>query len=109
MSADVNESQPHVFLSYRRVDTSQIVSRLLADLVPAIGEKRIFYDREKLHGGDRWKERLKEEIGRCSVFLALIGNRWLHARNEASGQRRLDEPEDWVRSEIELALEISRS
>lgn len=109
MKTDTNDFQPTVFLSYRRQDTGQVVSRLLADLVATIGENRIFYDRENLHGGDRWKERLKEEVGRCSVFLALIGKGWLHARNEQSGQRRLDEPEDWVRSEMELALEIARS
>jgi tetratricopeptide (TPR) repeat protein len=109
MTADNGEPQPQVFISYRRQDTGQVVSRLLQDLAAAIGENRIFYDRENLQGGDRWKERLKEEISRCSAFLALIGKGWLRARNEESGQRRLDEPEDWVRSELELALETSRS
>jgi hypothetical protein len=109
MTADNGEPQPHVFISYRRQDTGQVVSRLLQDLAAAIGENRIFYDRENLQGGDRWKERLKEEISRCSAFLALIGKGWLRASNEESGQRRLDEPEDWVRSELELALETSRS
>src|SRR5262249_34045163 len=39
----------------------------------------------------------------CDVLLALIGPGWLDAR-DASGQRRLDNPLDFVRLEIEAAL-----
>jgi len=94
-----------VFISYRREDAGQHVLHLIRALQPPLSDEQLFYDRESLRAGDRWKERLREEIAKCSVFLALIGKKWLQARNEASGRRRLDERGDWVRTEIELALE----
>ena len=94
-----------VFISYRREDVGERVLHLRRALIPPLSEDQIFYDRESLHAGDRWKQRLADEIARCSVFVAMIGQRWLRAQDERSGRRRLDEDEDWVRSEIEIALE----
>jgi hypothetical protein len=42
-------------------------------------------------------------VGSCDVLLALIGDQWLTAKDE-DGQRRLDDPDDFVRLEIEAAL-----
>lgn len=44
------------------------------------------------------------ELRRCEVLLAIIGPGWLDAR-AAQGRRRLDDPEDLVRVEIETALQ----
>ena len=38
------------------------------------------------------------------VFLAIVGKQWLDLKNELGG-RRLDDAADWVRIEIEAALE----
>jgi formylglycine-generating enzyme required for sulfatase activity len=37
-------------------------------------------------------------------MLAIIGPNWVDARDEKTGNRRIDDPEDWVRVEIERAL-----
>jgi hypothetical protein len=42
-------------------------------------------------------------VGSCDVLLALIGHQWLTITDE-DGQRRLDDPNDFVRVEIEAAL-----
>ena len=42
-------------------------------------------------------------MGSCHVLLALIGNRWLTVTDQ-EGRRRLDDPSDFVRLEIEAAL-----
>jgi hypothetical protein len=47
---------------------------------------------------------LNEEVAKCEVMLALIGPNWLNARNE-DGNRRLDDETDYVRIEIQAALE----
>jgi hypothetical protein len=35
----------------------------------------------------------------------LVGSDWLTAQNPTTGDRRLNEPEDWVRREIQIALD----
>ena len=109
MTAQENKSQPGVFISYRRSDTNPVVRNLKDKLVSALGEGRVFYDKEDLTAGDLWKERLRETIRGCSVFLAVIGADWLAAKNEKSHRRRLDERDDQVRREIEIALEAHHS
>jgi hypothetical protein len=37
-------------------------------------------------------------------MLIIIGPYWLDARDSASGSRRLDTPDDWVRQEVEEGL-----
>ena len=46
---------------------------------------------------------LEEQVGQCDALLAVIGKSWIDAR-DATGARRLDHPEDFVRIEIESAL-----
>src|SRR5262245_66523011 len=47
---------------------------------------------------------LHEEVAKCGVLLAVIGSNWLDARDE-HGNRRLDNPNDFVRIEIAAALQ----
>ena len=42
-------------------------------------------------------------VASCDVLLALIGRRWLTITGQ-DGRRRLDNPDDFVRLEIEAAL-----
>ena len=80
-----------------------MASRLLASLRGRFGPNSVFLDREDIPAGENWKDVLRREISTCSVFLALIGDEWLKASNQDSGQRRLDEKNDPVRVEIEVA------
>jgi hypothetical protein len=43
-------------------------------------------------------------VAQCSAFIAVIGPGWADVK-AASGKRRLDEPNDYVRIEIEAALQ----
>src|SRR5262245_23224352 len=94
-----------LFISYRTEDSGVVVQRLREALTAVFVPEQVFVDRDSILAGERWRERLAAEIARSSVFFCVIGNRWLHARNEESGQRRLDESDDPVRVEIEAALE----
>jgi hypothetical protein len=59
-------------------------------------------DTATINPGQEWPSRIEQAIRGASVVLVLIGPRWLAA--EANGRRRIDDPEDWVRLEIEAAL-----
>ncbi len=94
---------PRVFLSYRRSDSAAWCGRLYDRLEAELGAGRTFRDIDSLEPGDRFEQRLRERIGASDAFVAVIGPGWLAAADE-SGRRRIDDPEDFVRQEIETAL-----
>jgi len=53
--------------------------------------------------GDDFVEMITRAVGSCDVLLALIGDQWLTITDE-DGRRRVDDPNDFVRVEIEAAL-----
>ena len=58
--------------------------------------------------GELWTERLRQEVRNADVVLLVIGPRWLTLQ-DAYGVRRLDDRDDWVRVEIEEALEARKT
>lgn len=93
-----------IFIGYRREDAPDACSRVYDALAPVFGPGAMFMDIDDMPYGRDFSEFVKTILPQCSVFLAMIGPRWLEVR-DASGQRRLDDPKDLVRREIELALE----
>jgi hypothetical protein len=49
-------------------------------------------------------EAIQDAVGSCDVLLAVIGRQWLTS-TDPRGDRRLDNPEDFVRLEITTALQ----
>ena len=94
-----------LFISYRVGDTGPTASRLSEELAEAYGAECVFLDHERLEGGVVWPERLEAEARRASVMLVLIGEGWLRAQDPETFVRRLDQKGDWVRKEIETALD----
>jgi glycerophosphoryl diester phosphodiesterase len=92
-----------VFISYRRQETAWPARQLYDLLVAELGADRVFKDVDNIEPGDDFVERIQSAVGSCQVLLALIGPQWLTAR-DATGARRLDDPEDFVRLEVETAL-----
>jgi hypothetical protein len=92
-----------VFLNYRRDDSSGHAGRLYDDLTERFEEHEFFMDIDKIEPGVDFGDAIDRALDRCDVVLALIGRQWLTA-TDASGQRRLDSPDDYVRLELEAAL-----
>ncbi len=67
------------------------------------GKGRIFKDIDSIPLGLDFRKVLTERIAGCEVFLAVIGDDWLSITGQG-GTRRLDDPVDFVRIEIEAAL-----
>src|SRR5499427_622720 len=55
------------------------------EVAAAIGERircerpswSLFYDKDNIRAGQRWQERLREELTSCRVVLALLSRNWL--------------------------------
>jgi len=94
---------PGVFVSYRRSDASGYARLVYNELARRFGRRQVFMDIDTLRPGVEYGEEINTHVGRCDVLVALIGPRWLSATN-ADGGRRLDDPADWVRSEVSAAL-----
>src|SRR5262249_30656140 len=92
-----------IFMSYRREDTSYSAAWLFDRLASHFGGSHVFKDIDSIELSDDFVEVITAGVESCEVLLALIGRQWLIASGR-DGQRRLDDPSDFVRIEIEAAL-----
>lgn len=95
--------QHEVFISYRRADTAGHAGRICDDLDRQFGRAVAFRDIDSIDAGADFVDALEHAIGAARVCIVLIGDTWLSQRH-MDGTRRLDDPDDHVRREIELAL-----
>jgi hypothetical protein len=94
---------PAIFISYRRDDSSDATGRLHDRLEAHFGRENVFMDVDTIPFGVDFREHLHQAVARCDILLAVIGDDWLEARDR-QGQRRLDDPRDFVAYEIRAAL-----
>jgi len=93
----------HIFINYRRGDEPGFTQALLGRLEQAFPPDRIFIDVDNISPGEDFVQVLESQVEQCDTLLAVIGKGWLDATDER-GSRRLDDPNDFVRIEIESAL-----
>jgi hypothetical protein len=91
-----------IFITYRSEDPGWSVA-LDRELSIVFGPEQVFRASRTMQLGESFPERIRAGIAGASVQLAVIGPRWLERRSD--GRRRIDDPDDWVRREIRLALE----
>lgn len=103
MPASEQKKAPGIFISYRRSDNPDAVGRMYDRLVAEFGRARVFKDVDSIPLGLDFRSHLNDIVGGCAAVLAVIGPRWLDIRNE-SGAKRLEDPDDFVRIELEAAL-----
>jgi hypothetical protein len=92
-----------IFINYRRGDDPGNTGRLFDRLQDAFQSDQLFMDVDSIKPGLDFVRVLEEQVAQCDVLLAVIGKDWIDARDNA-GARRLDNPDDFVRIEIESAL-----
>ena len=95
-----------IFISYRRDDSAGYAGRLYDRLVAHFGAERVFMDVEGIEPGLDFVEAIEQAVGSCRVLIAVIGDEWTTA-TDASGRRRLDDPNDFIRLETGSALQRS--
>ncbi len=92
-----------IFINYRRGDDPGNTGRLFDRLQDAFTPDQLFIDVDSIEPGLDFVRVLNERVAECDVVLAVIGKGWVDARDPA-GNRRLDDPDDFVRIEIASAL-----
>jgi Tol biopolymer transport system component len=94
---------PGLFISYRRSDNPDAVGRIYDRLVAEFGKPAVFKDVDSIPLGQDFRGHLNDIVGNCAAVLAIIGPKWADIRDE-TGRRRLEDPDDFVRIELEAAL-----
>jgi len=94
---------PRIFISYRRDDSAYVAAMLHERLTRQFGSDRVFFDIDNIPLGVDFREHLGDAVGQCDVLLAVIGDEWLQIPKDGT-VRRIDDPTDFVRIELEAAL-----
>lgn len=92
-----------LFVSYRRDDAAAEASLIARFAKERIGEDSVFFDTSSISPGETWPVKLREKIQNANIVVAVIGPQWVRIADQW-GKRRLDDPNDWVRKEIETAI-----
>jgi CHASE2 domain-containing sensor protein len=96
------QSPPAFFISYRRSQNTWQARDIRRELARRYGDASVFMDTSSIEYGETFPDRIASVIRGCSVMLVLIGPHWLEP---VAGTRRIDDPNDWVRREIEAGLQ----
>lgn len=97
----------HVFLNYRSADEPFGVAMLDRELSARFGSEAVFFASKSLQLGAAWKTEMFDAVERSEALLVIMGRHWL-ADVDGTGRRRIDDPDDYVRREILLALELGK-
>lgn len=92
-----------IFISYRREDSRGAAGRIYDRLAQNFGHRKIFMDVDAIEPGDDFVQAIENAVSSTDIFLVVIGPDWLNTTDN-SGNRRLDNPEDFVRLEVASAL-----
>lgn len=96
---------PKIFMSYRRADSADSAGRIYDRLVERYERPNIFKDVDSIPPGVNFADYIADSIKQSDIALIVIGPNWLDA-SAGWNRRRLDDPGDFVRLEIETALRL---
>jgi len=92
---------PRIFVNYRRGDVSHAAARLCDQLIKHF---EVFLDVDSIRGGMDFVAVMTHAVTTSNVLLAIIGSGWVSI-TDSKGRRRLEDPNDYVRLEIQTALD----
>lgn len=95
---------PAVFMSYRRADTGWAANAIATALRERLPSGQHFLDNSSIPLGAVFAEAIEGAVRDCDVFIVLIGPRW----DKPPFLERLQDPQDWVRREIQLAHSLDK-
>ncbi|MCW5950888.1 MAG: toll/interleukin-1 receptor domain-containing protein [Propionibacteriaceae bacterium] len=92
-----------IFISYRRQETAWPARQLYEALCERYGASQVFKDVDNIAPGEDFVERVSSTVTSCQVLIAMLGPRWADIADD-DGNRRIDDPDDFVRLEVGTAL-----
>ena len=90
-----------IFLSYRREETAGFAGRIFDRLAATFGEKKLFMDVDTIRPGQDFSRVIESNVIDSDLLVALIGPNWIGSTID--GVRRIDDPEDFIRIEVDKA------
>jgi hypothetical protein len=94
-----------VFICYRREESAPHAGRLYDAMVARFGEGNVFMDLDLAPGVD-FVERITQVVSGCLALIIVMGPKWA-AAEDADGKRRIEDPADFVRLEVQTGLSRS--
>jgi hypothetical protein len=94
----------NIFINYRRDDSIAEAGRIEDALAREFGADKLFLDTASIQCGEEWPQRIQEALNTSRILVAVIGHAWLKISDEW-GLRRIDQENDWVRKELEFAID----
>jgi hypothetical protein len=94
---------PNIFVSYRRDDSGAIAGWIHEKLSNRYGTS-VFRDIDNIGVSENFRSAIGRALRHCDIVVAIIGPRWLGPKDD--GKRRIDDERDWIRVEIEMALQL---
>jgi hypothetical protein len=92
-----------ILMSYRRVDSDAMAGRIRDRLSEHFGEASVFLDIYDVPFGTDFRSHISNSLRSADILIAVVGKEWLGAKT--GGSRRIDDENDPVRIEIEIALQ----
>jgi len=93
---------PGIFISYRRKESAGVSGRMFDRLSQHFGAGTVFMDIDSIPIGQDYREHIDATLAHCDLVLAVVGPQWAGPRE--GGRRRIDDPTDLVRLELEGGL-----
>ena len=88
-----------VFISYRHEDSPDVAARIYERIRRRFRRDRVFFDIDTIQPGVDFVDYTCEKVSACNALVVVIGKDW--------NVKRLEEPKDFVRIEIETALKCN--
>jgi len=96
-----------IFINYRTGDGEKAAVLIDNELLRTFGDAKVFRDRRAMEPGTHFPPELDRRLEMSTVVLVLIGHDWLKVTDK-SGNRRIDNPKDYVHYEIRRALDLGK-
>jgi hypothetical protein len=92
-----------IFVSYRRTDSEGYAGRICDRLTPKFGSDGVFMDVDSINPGADFPSVLSKALADSYVLIAVVGQNWRGPK--ADHTFRLNDADDFVRQEIQSAIE----